>query len=131
MLIPSLFLPFSRPMSISLTELSNAENVSFKRERPRMSNTDVRLAVCAAVADDDGGECLFAVDDALSWIDDPHSRSSNVFVSADRVSRRLQPLSGSDAFPTPKLLFSSTLAELLDDASGSPSLSLRAPLTCD
>ena len=54
-------------MTTSLTELSNAENAAFNRDRPRMSNTEMRhgafAAVLVDVEDDDGG--YFLAGDAI------------------------------------------------------------------
>ena len=135
-LIPSLFFPFSLPICMSLTELSNAENVSFNRDKPRTSNTEMRLVECRAVADDGGG-CLAGDDGAFSSKDDPaellfisNSLSSRVLVKADRVSRLLQPIWDSDV-PTPLLTVVILLLLLpetrtVDDAD-TPSLRLQPP----
>ena len=94
---------------MSLTELSNAENVSFSRDKPRTSKTEMRLVVCRTIHDDDGW-FLAGDDGALSSKDDlaeqlfiSSSLSSKVFVKADRVSRLLQPFKESDVIPTPLL----------------------------
>lgn len=57
-------------MTTSLTELSNAENAAFIRDRPRMSNTEMRLGVFAAVLvdveDNDEAGCFLVGDATLS-----------------------------------------------------------------
>ena len=121
---------------MSLTELSNAENVSFNRDKPRTSNTEMRLVECRAV-DNDGGGYLSGDDGAFTSKDDPaellfisNSLSSRVLVKADRVSRLLQPIWDSDV-PTPLLTVVILLLLLpetrtVDDAD-SPSLRLQSP----
>lgn len=79
--IPSLFFPFSLPIWMSLTELSNAENDSFNLDKPRMSNTEIRLVAC----NDDDGWCLAGDDSSVSPNDNP---AEIVFIS-NSISRRV------------------------------------------